>query len=51
MTPTPPTPNATSQLQEALQAQLRTQTQANRFRALRDAADERTITRAQSSAT
>ena len=48
MTPTPPTP---SQLQEALQAQLRAQTQANRYRALREAAAERTIARAQASAT
>ena len=51
MIPTPPTPNALSQLQEALQAQLRAQTAANRYRALRNTADERTLTRAQSSAT
>ena len=51
MIPTPPTPNAPSQLQEALQAQLRAQTAANRYRALRDAADERAVSRAQASAT
>jgi len=47
MTPAPSTPNA---LAEQLQAALRTQTAANRFRALRDAADDRTLNRAQSQA-
>ena len=49
--PTPATPNTPTPLQEALQAQLRAQTAANRYRALRNTADERTLTRAQSSAT